>query len=239
MKKLLLAAAIAATVSTGAQAVGVTSNVTGSQLFLGFDDTLSSTLSDGSSAGGNFNIGGDTVTGLTFSGNATFASGPDVQITFALTDGARQGVNGAGGTVFSGGTITIATQTPGTVGFLPYAVVDASDADGQGIGTNINFLSGVDGHLGQGGQSTAGLVVDDAGNGTLGGLWDGQFFGAGFSNAASSVNLFSNSAGFFLEGTISAAPSAVPVPAAAWLFGSALVGLAGKIRQQKNHEKKK
>jgi hypothetical protein len=30
-----------------------------------------------------------------------------------------------------------------------------------------------------------------------------------------------------------AAPSAVPVPAAAWLFGSALLGLAGVSRKRK------
>jgi hypothetical protein len=45
--------------------------------------------------------------------------------------------------------------------------------------------------------------------------------------------LFGNSAGLFLEGSVSAAPSAVPVPAAAWLFGSALVGLAGIGRKRK------
>jgi hypothetical protein len=227
MKKLLLAAAVAATVSTGAQAVGVTSNVTGAQLFLGFVDVLQT---GGVTA--PITIGGDTVTGITFGGQAVFNSGPDVRITFDLQDGARQGANGAGGTIFSGGTINIETDT-GT-GYASYAVVDASDADGQGIGTNIAFLSGVDGHLQPvPTQTTAGLVIDDAGNGTLGGLWDAAFFGTNFNNAISAVSLFGNSAGLFLEGSVSAAPSAVPVPAAAWLFGSALVGLAGIGRKRK------
>jgi hypothetical protein len=220
MKKLLLAAAVAATVSTGAQAVGVTSNVTGAQLFLGFGDVLQT---GGVTA--PITIGGDTVTGITFGGQAVFNSGPDVRITFDLQDGARQGANGAGGTVFSGGTINIETDTG--AGFTSYAVVDASV-------DNIAFLSGVDGHLQPvPTQTTAGLVIDDAGNGTLGGLWDAAFFGTNFNNAISAVSLFGNSAGLFLEGSVSAAPSAVPVPAAAWLFGSALVGLAGIGRKRK------
>jgi hypothetical protein len=90
-------------------------------------------------------------------------------------------------------------------------------------------LSGVDGPLQPAPtQTTAGLVVDDLGNGTLGGLWDGTFFGAGFNSAALTSSLFGASDGIFLEGTV----SAVPVPAAAWLFGSALIGLAGIKRKK-------
>ena len=39
---------------------------------------------------------------------------------------------------------------------------------------------------------------------------------------------------FFLTGTVGAAVSAVPVPAAVWLFGSGLLGLAGVARRRKS-----
>jgi hypothetical protein len=71
-------------------------------------------------------------------------------------------------------------------------------------------------------------VVDDNGYGNLSGLWNGGFFNlpGGWDTAASSnLQSLGNTAGLWLEGSIS--PSAVPVPAAAWLFGSALIGLVG------------
>ena len=37
-----------------------------------------------------------------------------------------------------------------------------------------------------------------------------------------------------LEGHVNDAPSAVPVPAAAWLFGSGIIGLAGVARRRRN-----
>lgn len=39
---------------------------------------------------------------------------------------------------------------------------------------------------------------------------------------------------FYLTGTVGAAVSAVPVPAAVWLFGSGLIGLAGVARRRKS-----
>ncbi|MHB8622653.1 MAG: VPLPA-CTERM sorting domain-containing protein [Sulfuricaulis sp.] len=46
---------------------------------------------------------------------------------------------------------------------------------------------------------------------------------AGFSNGGA------NNSGYFASNTI----AAVPVPAAAWLFGSGLIGLAGAVRKRK------
>jgi hypothetical protein len=192
LKKLLLAAAVAATVSTGAQAVGVSSNVTGAQLFSSFNDVLST-----GGVTSPFTIGGDTVTGLTFGGQGVFNVGQDIRITFDLFDGVRQGVNGAGGTIFNGGTINIETDTG--YGFSPYNTIDAADPS-----STIDFLAGGDGHLQPvPTQTKSGLVVDDAGNGTLGGLWDGQFNGTGFNNETATINLLGNSFGLYLEGSVS------------------------------------
>lgn len=219
MTKLALAAAVATTVSAGANAVAVGSTITGVQMALGTTDLLASPGSV------NFlNIGGDTVTGLTMTADMTaFTAGTYVYIDMQLTDGIRQGVNGAGGTIFTGGAIYISTSTDGGVTVNPFDTVDASV-------TNIPFLAGVNGHIAPAPtQTTAGLVIDDAGYGTMPGLWDLVFFGSGFNNAAGALSLFGNQAGIFLEGEV----YALPVPAAAWLFGSSLLGLAGIGRKRK------
>lgn len=220
--KLALAAAVAATVSAGANAVAVDSNITGMQMTLGTTDLLAAPGYVTSIA-----IGGDTVTGLTMTGDMTaFTAGTYVYIDMQLTDGIRQGVNGAGGTIFTSGYIYISTSTDGGVTINPFDTVDASV-------TNLPFLAGDNGHIAPAPtQTTAGLVIDDAGYGTLPGLWDLVFFGSGFNNAAGKLALFGNASGIFLEGEVFAA-SAVPVPAAAWLFGSALLGLAGVGRKRK------
>jgi hypothetical protein len=113
LKKLLFAAAVAATISTGVQAVGMTSNVTGAQLFKGFNNIFNTTLNAGGLGGVTqaIEIGGDTVTGLTFDGQVVFNTGPNFRVTFALDTGVRQGANGVGGTNFTGGTIVIEYDT--------------------------------------------------------------------------------------------------------------------------------
>lgn len=219
MTKMALAAAVAAGVSAGAHAVPVSGTVTALQMTLGTVDILA----DPNSTFNPLTIGGDTVTGMTMSGYmVAYTAGTYVGITWDLTNGMRQGVNGSGGTIFEGGTIEITTSTDG-VNFVAFDTVDASQ-------TNLPFLAGVDGHIApMPTQTTAGFIVDDNGYGTLPGLWDLAFFGVGFNNAAGKLSLFGNASGIFMEGSI--AP--VPVPAAAWLFGSALVGLAGVGRRRK------
>ena len=57
-------------------------------------------------------------------------------------------------------------------------------------------------------------------------------FGLG-ENAVGELNLFGFSADTYMGGTLTMEVAAVPVPAAAWLFGSAIVGLAGIGRKRK------
>lgn len=218
MTQLALAAAVATTLSTGANAVAITSNITDFQFVIGTVNILDP-------IGVNWmDIGGDTVAGVTLTGELTlYTAGTHVYLDWQLTDGMRQGLNGAGGTIFEGGYIYLSTSTDRGATVTPFDTVDVSV-------TNMPFLADMNGHIAPAPtQTTAGLVIDDSGNGVLPGLWDLQFFGSGFNNAAALTLLVGSSSALFLEGTV----SPVPVPAAAWLFGSALLGLAGMARRRK------
>jgi hypothetical protein len=232
MKKIALAAAISViSIQASATIYNVSSNITATpQLFLAFVDqvdnspngaadfSISGTIEDTNDDGVPENID------ITFSGTAQFSSGPDVRLDFNLRS--TQYIPGQG-VVMNGGTILIETDTGN--GFTEYSTVEAALDP-------LEFLSGLGGHLiGLPGQTTAGLklegfvpqqTVNNAID--LPGLWDAGFNGTNFNNAVSAVNLFGNQAGLFLEGEIVMVP--VPVPAAAWLFGSALLGLVGMGR---------
>lgn len=237
MKKLALVAAFATIFSSGVQAAPVVSNITQVGLWLGTNQLVGAVNGDAGQgqvgAYANIRVGGDTVTGLTFTGTMAFDVLPaSVQITFDLKDGQRVGVNGSGGTIFQGGTIEVLQQANKGVGaFLPFNTIDAASLGG------LPFVVGGDGHLttcgGEFGQCTAGLVVDDNGYGVLSGLWNGGFVDPTWNNAASAMTLLGNRAGLYLEGQIELIEVAiVPVPAAAWLFGSALIGLVGVGRKR-------
>ena len=235
-KPLFLAATIAATVSTGANAVAVESNITDVGLWLGATQYIGSINVEPdngqSGAWADIAIGGDTVDGMTFTGSIITrgVSTTVLQLDFNLSDGERIGPNGTGGTIFRAGTVIIDAFW---IGSGP-STIDAAI-------TPVSFLSGADGHLIPctgipfSSQCTAGLVVDDSGNGTLGGLWSGDFFDGlpgsfGFNSAATTFTMVDETVlGMWLEGTVSAA---VPIPAAAWLFSSALIGLVGIKRRK-------
>ncbi len=216
--KLTLAAAVAMGISNGANAIHVSATVTELQIYLGLVDIMAEPESSFS----GMIIGGDTDAsiGLTLEGDmVAFVSDTYLGMSWDLTNGIRQGVNGSGGTSFQGGTISISTSTDGVI-YSAYQTIDASV-------TSIDFLAGEDGHLlAAPSQTTAGLIVNDSGGITFPGLWGGDVLGSGFNNAVGTMNLFSNSAGIFMEGT------QVPLPAAAWMFASALFGLAGLGRRR-------
>lgn len=243
MKKLAIAAAVAAaaiSLQSNAALYNVSSNVTGNQLFIGGnqDALLSAGGSWSLAIGGTIDItldglGGYTVnsSNLTYQGVQTFTAGPLVRLTYDLsqTSDPSNYVNGVG-TTFNAGTILIETKTPSDTDFVPYATVDAS-------ATPLAFTASPDG--GHAGQARAGLLLENgaiAGDGSitvaLPGLWSpASFFNPTVENSISGVTLFGNSAGVWAAGDITL--TAVPVPAAAWLFGSALMGLAGVARRRK------
>ncbi len=203
-KKLCWAGvALASASSMGAYAIPVTGTITSLQMTLSTEDLMAP-------AEAEFNgltIGGDTDTGLTITGNmVAFTAGTYVGIGWNLNNGMRQGVDGAGGVIFQGGSITISTSVDG-VNFTPFDTVDVST-------TNIPFLAGGNGAiLPAPNQTTAGMVVNDAGYGTLPGLWDLAFFSPTFNNATGALSLFGQSAGIYMTGSIS--PFVAPPPGAA------------------------
>ena len=239
MKKLAIAAAVAASVSAGAQATtyNISSDVTGFAMFLGTNNVFNAPLTTepGNGYVSGVEFGGQVIDAdddgqidaggnVTFSGVAVFNAGPDVRLTFSLSGAYQTGASE--GVLMNSGTVLIETNTGS--GYTVYNTVDASV-------DNIAFLSSSNaGHLG---QPTAGLTLDPiapmaGGTVALPGLWDGMLFGGkGLIGAGvSSVTLFGNSAGIYMEGDVLLAP--VPIPAAAWLFGSALIGLASIGRKR-------
>lgn len=247
MKKLLLATAIAASAATGAHAAttyDVSSNVTGLQLWLGNLELLTSGDPAGYFTGVQFggtayDANDDGIidsSNVTMVGEAGFTAGPQIKLTFNL--GSGNYVHPVG-TTFTSGTVVVDTYVNVNYGisetpdfqWVNFSTVDAST-------TNLPFLVGQPGHLAGGDpaypNTTAGLLLAPGTN-ALPGLWDGQIPGAGINSAVSSLTLLGNTAGMFLDGTITltAQAPAVPVPAAAWLFGSAMVGLAGVGRKRK------
>lgn len=86
--------------------------------------------------------------------------------------------------------------------------------------------------------STLGLPTSGYQNGVAFFSWNGTYGSSYVLNYAATVPA-GDPSGFgnvkyylHLEGTVQAAPPAVPVPAAAWLLGSGLVGLVGVARRK-------
>lgn len=246
MKKLALAAAIAATISTGAHAsshdegiggpsltgqYSISSTITGSQVLLSSDIELSNALV----FGGTINIetlggaGDSWVLDSDQTGSAATLTGTQSVQAGSATMGLNYNLAGsstAGGILFDSGAIAI--DANGT----PYDTVDASVS-------NLNFDStGTWQTLSIGGIDMSGGTVNADGTITIAfnGLWSGLLplgyadSAVAASLASGEITVFGNSALYLLEGELTL--TAVPVSAAAWLFGSALIGLAG-IRRKK------
>lgn len=139
------------------------------------------------------------------------------------------------------------TYTNGTYGYLSLGPVPIATTAWN---TTANCTAGVD-CMGNGTSGILPLVMDTAPNGaydtantggTIGGspMLDGPFAA---NNANFDVTLMT-STGFDANGSLAPncdfgidctpPPSAVPVPAAVWLFGSGLLGLVGVARRRKS-----
>jgi hypothetical protein len=231
MKKLLIATAVAASMATGAQAAtlyNVSSEVTGIGLYLADTDLMTGEAPGyftdwgfGGTATDNDDNGTIDSSALTLTGIQGFtANGNNIRLTYNLNSGsyaAGQGVT------FTGGNILIEIQT--TNGWAEYGAIDASV-------TELPFLANEPGHWAASypSQTTAGLLLAPGTN-ALPGLWNLDPNDPSFNNGVAALTLLGQTSGMFLEGTMTLEP--VPIPGAAWLFGSAVIGLVGAARKRK------
>ncbi|HSB95542.1 MAG TPA: VPLPA-CTERM sorting domain-containing protein [Spongiibacteraceae bacterium] len=258
MKKSLLATTtLIACLTTGASAsttYNVTSNITGAQLWMSTLNLISAEY-DGSYTG--FAIAGTATdededdngsidsSNLTLAGAVFFTGGglPPININFNFTDGhyaAGSGVTFTAGGIagFFYGTEDDAEVTPPpyTYSWLPFPVADVSDAQPVFIngatGAYADNAASPYSGLAPSSQTLAGLLLAP-GTTALPGLWDGVVNGAGFNSAAGKAIVLGTMAGLYLDGNLTLTPQAVPIPAAAWLFGSGLIGLSAAARRRK------
>ncbi|BAV33875.1 hypothetical protein SCL_1570 [Sulfuricaulis limicola] len=114
------------------------------------------------------------------------------------------------------GTVSFATGTGNTMsinlnGTFVYATDD--NGYGSGLGPSLTF--------------------------TAGSLYDFDFQKTGSPSFNSSFLFFDDYdqlLGQWTSMSLTVAPAPIPVPAAAWLFGSGLLGLAGIARRRKNNQ---
>lgn len=144
----------------------------------------------------------------------------------------------ATGQTFGAGHITAFDQGAGTFNVhFPVLYVQWADGgyiiggDGDGNGTHTTNQCAVGGPCPGPGVNLAG-TLDGAGNFTLSGnqtMTKDEVTVGGFNK---NIVEFALTGSYAL--TLDHAPAAVPVPAAAWLFGSGLMGMVGVARRRRN-----
>lgn len=114
----------------------------------------------------------------------------------------------------------------------PALFVDYGDVIGVSVVDGVSTISNLDSSL----SITANGIVLATRSGS-GSWWFGDEVGAGPAESGLFYFRFSDGASLFVDpiyATLNISPvSAVPVPAAVWLFGSGLIGLAGIARRKK------
>lgn len=229
MNKLVTFASVALLSSAAAQVNAAIYDVSGSfntpttlsaslggpNILTGGGVTLGGTVETDTSAPG-YSVTGGTVT---LNGTATTAPTGDV-VTLDFIG--LSGTASSNGVLFDSGTVCVTGATACDLGNIDVSV------------TNLPFLGG----LTWGGFfTTAGIQLEGGAGGSSftvtqpGSLADVP----PFTTAVGAASLLGNDAGVFFGGdiTFTEQTSVVPIPAAAWLFGSALLGLVGVGRRRR------
>ncbi|MEH6591128.1 MAG: hypothetical protein V7746_12780 [Halioglobus sp.] len=235
MKKLLALTSASVLALAAAQASAATYDVSGSFDHEGVFLTLDGTDLATPAGITDLTFGGQMITdndspGYNVIGGTIIMDGL-IQITtnsIVIQFDNIQGTATNDGVIFDSGTICVGPDGLGgcAAGSTDVAVSNLF-FDGSatwGAGFNIFPTAGLSLTGGAGGAS---FTVAQPG---LLNLADNSTFG----NAVGGADLFSNSAGLYLGGDLTFTEvAAVPVPAAAWLFGSAILGLVGIGRKRK------
>lgn len=212
----------------------VTSDITNAQVWIGSTEHVvgnpygfsgpgfGGTVRDGN-LDGDFLDAVDTMN-LTFTGVLSFsAGGTDVRMTYNLADA----VNSINGVEFTSGSVFVEALLDGDTEYTAYDDTAAPFELGN------YFLGNQDGHLpsceAEFNFCTAGIQLA-TGTNALPGFWNGVITSDTRNSAVGTAVIFGNTAGIYLEGSLSVTP--VPAPAAFWLFGSALLGFVGLKRRR-------
>lgn len=196
----------------------------GGELLTGADWTLSGTVTTDTSAAG-YNITGGTINAT---GYVTISYDPGTGPTPLYQNYNVSGTATNAGVVFTSGTVCFG-----------YAAGDCSAGTSTLDGTPSNYgLFDGTGTFGAFNSPTQGLqLLGGAGGSSFTVAQPGDLYINSpadtnlYTGGAGTFTLFGNSGAFFLGGDLQF--TAVPVPAAVWLFGSALVGLVGVGRRRK------
>jgi hypothetical protein len=115
-----------------------------------------------------------------------------------------------------------------TAGLYNTMFPTSSSAEAQAFITTLGVSSSAGGY-----DYSRGMYKDDNGDIRLMGAYYNPATEAFGIVSVGSGGPFIGDATYYQSGTYLARPSAVPLPAAAWLFGSALFGLVGVARRKK------
>jgi probable HAF family extracellular repeat protein len=232
-------------ISDNGQVVGISETATGALHAFSYSG---STMSDLGTLGGTISSGYGVNNAGLIVGESTLA-GDLINTAFSYSDGTMTDLGGLGGTnsaayaVNENGLIVGQSSTTGdaeshAVYYEEGAIVDIGTLGGDtSVARAVNDNGWIVGSSTiVGGGQRGFLYTDELGLLDLNDLidlgddWDYISEASGINNAGQIVGVGYTTTGQFREFTTSL--SSVPVPAAAWLFGSALIGLFAVKRKQ-------